>query len=186
MEFMKKLLPLISLLLVTSAWSIEEEGLSKQDIRFLKTIDRSDKKNEALGNSIPYETKVKLIKSWTENDEPVGVSSGLTIVDTSSKGTEVTFIYRANVDISNYSQEEIRDLQELLLDRIKHNVCSTPVMRSFVFMFDLFFMYEFVDIRNIPFGGKMEFDKAECKSIKTIGRPMIFPEALLKALEEDS
>ena len=59
-------------------------------------------------------------------------------------------------------------------------------MRSFVFMFDLFFMYEFVDIRNIPFGGKMEFDKAECKSIKTIGRPMIFPEALLKALEEDS
>ena len=59
---MKKLPLLLSLLLATNAWSIEEEGLSKQDIRFLKTIDRSDKKNEALGNSIPYETKVKLIK----------------------------------------------------------------------------------------------------------------------------
>ena len=179
-------LVLFLLLFAGGVWGDEEEGLSRQEIRFLDSIERIDKKNEALGESLPFETRVKIIESMTDMlQEGLSVSSGLAMINITSKGTEMTTIYRANVDISNYGKEEIRDLQEFLLNRFKQATCSAPLNRALMFVLDLTAQYEFIDIRNSPFGGKMEFNKADCKGIKTIGRPMIYPKALLKVIVEE-
>ena len=184
-----KLSLVLSILLILFAggvWGDEEEGLSRQEIRFLNSIDNMDKKNETLGESLPFETRVKIIESMTDLfQEGLSISGGLKMIDISSKGTEVTAIYRANVDISNYGKEEIRGLQELLLNRFKQGTCSDPFNRAFMFVLDSSSQYEFIDITNRPFGEEMEFSKADCKGIKTIGQPIIFPEALLKVIVEE-
>ena len=179
-------LSILLLLFAGGVWGDEEEGLSRQEIRFLNSIDRMDKKNEALGESIPFETRIKIIESMADKlqEEGLSISSGLTVIESFAEGTEVTVIYRANVDISNYGKEEIRDLQELLLNRIKQPSCSDPFNRALRFVLGFSSKYEFIDIRNSPFGGKIEFNNADCKGIKTIGRPIIFPEALLKVIVE--
>ena len=168
---------------IESIWS---EELTKQEIRFLQSIDRMDKKNEVLGESIPFEVKSKILKVMTDMfTEGFSLSSGLALINLTSEGTEMIGIYRANVDISNYGKEEIRDLQELLLNRIKQSSCSDPLNRALLFVLGFSSKYEFIDIRNSPFGGKIEFNNADCKGIKTIGRPIIFPEALLNAVFMD-
>ena len=68
---------------------------------------------------------------------------------------------------------------------MQENACSEPLIRSTVFVFDITFHYEFIDITNKPFGRQMNFTKADCKGIKTKGSPMLFPKDFLKlALEE--
>ena len=115
-----------------------------------------------------------------KGDEAFAISSGLTMIATTVEVTEVTFIYRANLDISNYSEKEIQDFQDFLFKNVQETVCSEPLTRSMVFVFDITFHYEFIDITNKPFGREMNFTKADCKGIKTKGSPMLFPEALLK------
>ena len=165
---------------IESIWS---EELTKQEIRFLQSIDRMDKKNEVLGESIPFEVKSKMVKVMTDMlSEGFSLSSGLALINLTSEGTEMKGIYRANVDISNYGKDEIRDLQEFLLNRFKQDTCSDPRNRAFIFVLDYSAKYEFIDNRNRPFGEEMEFKKAACKGIKTIGRPIIFPEDWLKEM----
>ena len=118
-------------------------------------------------------------------DEPIAISEGLTLISASSEGSQLKAIYRAQVDISNYTKEEIMELQDVMLERIKLFSCSLPRNRRYIFTFNPLFKYEFIDIRNSPFGGKIEFNNADCKGIKTIGRPIIFPEALLNAVFMD-
>ena len=165
---------------IESIWS---EELTKQEIRFLQSIDRMDKKNEVLGESIPFEVKSKMVKVMTDMlSEGFSLSSGLALINLTSEGTEMKGIYRANVDISNYGKDEIRDLQEFLLNRIKQDSCSEPLNRAFLFLLDTSSKYEFIDIRNRPFGQEMGFKKTDCKGIKTKGRPIIFPENWLKEM----
>ena len=165
---------------IESIWS---EELTKQEIRFLQSIDRIDKKNEVLGESMPFEVKSKVLKVMADSfSEGFSLSSGLALINLTSEGTEMKGIYRANVDISNYGKDEIRDLQEFLLNRFKQDTCSGPVHRAVIFALDYSAKYEFIDNRNRPFGEEMEFKKAACKGIKTIGRPIIFPEDWLKEM----
>ena len=53
--------------------------------------------------------------------EGFAISSGLTMIATAVEGTEVTFIYRANLDISNYSEKEIQDFQDFLFKKFAGN-----------------------------------------------------------------
>jgi hypothetical protein len=162
----------------------EEEGLSRQEKNLLRSIDRIDKKNEALGKTLSLEIREKFAEEMKLN-EAFAISSGLTMITTTVEGTELTFIYRANLDISNYRKKEIQDLQDFLFKKVQENGCSEPLIRSMVFVFDITFHYEFIDITNKPFGREMNFTKADCKGIKTKGSPVLFPEAYLKiAIEE--
>ena len=100
---------------IESIWS---EELTKQEIKFLNQIDKVDKKNEAFGETIPLETKHQILMPWFF-DEPIAISEGLTLISASSEGSQLKTIYRAQVDISNYTKEEIMELQDVMLERIK-------------------------------------------------------------------
>ena len=176
---------ILSLLLLNfeRVWS-EEEGLSRQEKNLLRSIERIDKKNEDLGKTLSLEIREKYVEEMKEF-EGVALSSGLTMIAVSTEGTEVTFIYRANLDISNYRKEEIQDFQDFFFKNVPENACSNPLGRSIIFVFDISFHYEFIDITNKPFGKEMNFTKADCKGVKTKGSPILFPEAFLKfTLEE--
>ena len=176
---------ILSLLLLNfeEVWS-EEEGLSRQEKNLLRSIERIDKKNEDLGKTLSLEIREKYVEEMKEF-EGVALSSGLTMIAVSTEGTEVTFIYRANLDISNYRKEEIQDFQDFFIKNVPENACSNPLGRSIIFVFDISFHYEFIDITNKPFGKEMNFTKADCKGVKTKGSPILFPEAFLKfTLEE--
>ena len=176
---------ILSLLLLNfeEVWS-EEEGLSRQEKNLLRSIERIDKKNEDLGKTLSLEVREKVAEEMKGN-EAFAISSGLTMIATTVEGTEATFIYRANLDISNYRKTEIQDFQDFLFKKVQENACSEPLIRSMVFVFDITFHYEFIDITNKPFGRQMNFTKADCKGIKTKGSPMLFPKDFLKlALEE--
>ena len=90
------------------------------------------------------------------------------VIATTVEGTEVTFIYRANLDISNYSEKEIQDFQDFLFKNVQETVCSEPLTRSMVFVFDITVHYEFIDITNKSFGREMNFTKADCKGINRL------------------
>ena len=107
---------ILSLLLLNfeRVWS-EEEGLSRQEKNLLRSIERIDKKNEDLGKTIPLEVKKKFLEDMQESDEAWQISSGLTFIATTTEGNDMTFIYRANLDISNYSEKEIQDFQDFFL-----------------------------------------------------------------------
>ena len=171
---------ILSLLLLNfeRVWS-EEEGLSRQEKNLLRSIERIDKKNEDLGKTLSLEIREKYAEEM-KGDEAFAISSGLTMIATTVEGTEATFIYRANLDISNYRKTEIQDFQDFLFKKVQENACSEPLTRSMVFVFDITVHYEFIDITNKSFGREMNFTKADCKGIKTKGSPMLFPEALLK------
>jgi len=162
----------------------EEEGLSRQEKNLLRSIERIDKKNEDLGKTLSLEIREKYAEEM-KGDEAFAISSGLTMIATTVEVTEVTFIYRANLDISNYSEKEIQDFQDFLFKNLQENACSDPFIRSVIFVFDFSFHYEFIDITNKPFGREMNFTKADCKGIKTKGSPMLFPEAFLKIVIEE-
>ena len=93
---------ILSLLLLNfeRVWS-EEEGLSRQEKNLLRSIERIDKKNEDLGKTLSLEVREKVAEEMKGN-EAFAISSGLTMIATTVEGTEATFIYRANLDISNY------------------------------------------------------------------------------------
>ena len=175
---------ILSLLLLNfeKVWS-EEEGLSRQEKNLLRSIERIDKKNEDLGKTLSIEIRENFAK--TMKVEAFAISRGLTMISTTVEGTGVSFIYRANLDISNYTKKEIQDFQDFLLKGVQENVCSEPLARSIIFVFDITVHFEFIDITNKSFGRQMNFTKADCKGIKTKGSPMLFPKDFLKlALEE--
>jgi len=176
---------ILSLLLLNfeRVWS-EEEGLSRQEKNLLRSIERIDKKNEDLGKTLSLEIREKYAEE-AKGYEGFAISSGLTMIATTVEVTEVTYIYRANLDISNYSEKEIQDFQDFLFKNLQENACSDPFIRSVIFVFDFSFHYEFIDITNKPFGREMNFTKADCKGIKTKGSPMLFPEAFLKIVIEE-
>ena len=161
---------------IESIWS---EELTKQEIRFLNQIDKVDKKNEAFGETIPLETKHQILMPWFF-DEPIAISEGLTLISASSEGSQLKAIYRAQVDISNYTKEEIMELQDVMLERIKLFSCSLPRNRRYIFTFNPLLKYEFIDIFNTPFGEELSFDKSHCKGIKTFGQPRRFTKSDLK------
>ena len=164
-------------------WS-EEEGLSRQEKNLLRFIERIDKKNEDLGKTLSLEIREKYAEEM-KGDEAFAISSGLTMIATTVEVTEVNFIYRANLDISNYSEKEIQDFQDFFLKRIREDGCSQSLSRSLIFLLDTTYNYEFIDITNKSFGREMNFTKADCKGIKTKGSPMLFPEAFLKIVIEE-
>ena len=177
---------ILSLLLLNfeRVWS-EEEGLSRQEKNLLRSIERIDKKNEDLGKTIPLEVKKKFLEELQESDEPWQISSGLTYIATTTEGNDVTFIYRANLDISNYSEKEIQDFQDFFFKSIREDGCSQSLSRSLIFLLDTTYNYEFIDITNKSFGKKMNINKADCKGIKTKGSPRLFPEAYVEMLLEE-
>ena len=176
---------ILSLLLLNfeRVWS-EEEGLSRQEKNLLRSIERIDKKNEDLGKTLSLEIREKYAEEM-KGYEGFAISSGLTMIATTVEGTEVTFIYRANLDISNYSEKEIQDLQDFFFKRIREDGCSQSLSRSLIFLLDTTYNYEFIDITNKSFGKKMNINKADCKGIKTKGSPRLFPEAYVEMLLEE-
>ena len=177
---------ILSLLLLNfeRVWS-EEEGLSRQEKNLLRSIERIDKKNEDLGKTIPLEVKKKILEDVHESDEAWQISSGLTFIATTTEGNDVTFIYRANLDISNYSEKEIQDFQDFFFKRTREDGCSQSLSRSLIFLLDTTYNYEFIDITNKSFGKKMNINKADCKGIKTKGSPRLFPEVYVEMLLEE-
>ena len=105
---------ILSLLLLNfeRVWS-EEEGLSRQEKNLLRSIERIDKKKEDLGKTLSLEIREKFAEEM-KGYEGFVISSGLTMIATTVEGTEVTFIYRANLDIANYRKKEIQDFQDFL------------------------------------------------------------------------
>ena len=96
------------------------------------------------------------------------VFSGFEYLENNIEGDLVKFVYRAHADISYYSEEQIKEVKDFLInDRIL--LCKFKEFRELLFLLNPQYELSVVDKLNKPFIN-FRFNKESCREVEPFGR----------------
>tara|TARA_X000001036_G_scaffold434380_1_gene473650 strand:+ start:754 stop:1296 length:543 start_codon:yes stop_codon:yes gene_type:complete len=163
---MHVIVALLLALLVPASYLFGENVEKSKKLLFSQKIDNQ---NEKLGESLDPEIRLKLIKFQNElNTKSFMVFSGFEYLENNIEGDLVKFVYRAHADSSYYSEEQIKEVKDFLInDRIL--LCKFKEFRELLFLLNPQYELSVVDKLNKPFIN-FRFNKESCREVEPFGR----------------
>ena len=160
------IIALLLALLMPASYLFGDDAEKSKKLLFAQKIDNQ---NEKLGKSIDPEIRLKLIKFQNEvNIQNFMIYSGFEYLENKFEGDLVKFIYRAHADSSYYSEEQIKEVKEFLIDdRIAF--CKFKEYRQILFLLNPQYEFSVFDKLNKPFIN-FRINKESCREIEPFGR----------------
>ena len=167
----------LTILMSTNPLFGENNEISKK----LLHAQKIDNQNEKLGESIDPEVRLQLIKFLSETDQKnFMLYSGFEFLENEIEKDTIKLFYRAYVDSSFYSEEQIKEVKDFLFkDRVFF--CKTKDFRKTLFLLDIQFEFLVIDKLNKPFIN-FEFNKETCREVEPFGRDRALTEWDVKRL----
>ena len=144
-------------------------GKNTEISKKLLYAQKIDNQNEKLGESIDPEVRLQLIKFLSETDQKnFMLYSGFEFLENEIEKDTIKLFYRAYVDSSFYSEEQIKEVKDFLFkDRVV--LCKTKNFRKNLFLLDPQLEFIVIDKLNKPFIN-FKINKETCRELEPFGR----------------